>query len=159
SSTPATTGFNVQRGGGPTDYNFRGSAWVVTNGLVQIEERLQSCQTTAAGSPCQGHQFTANSSLTVMTWGGNSGVCAGSTSCGNVNLADSNSNVDRIMGLFYAGCDPADPACSGTGAMKGFLKSRKQTNTVGAATGYRLCFAGGASPCPSGGNVPGFFQV
>jgi hypothetical protein len=165
SSTPATTGFNVQRVGGPTDYNFRGSAMVVTNGLVQIEERWQSCQ-TAAGSACYNSHgfggpdlFTRDSSLTVMTWGGNAGVCAGSAACGNMNLADGTSNVDRIMGLFYAGCDPADPACSGNSATKGFLRSRKQTNTVGVAMGYRLCFAGGTSPCPSGGNVPSFFQV
>lgn len=159
SSTPATTGFNIQRVGGPVDYNYRGSAWVLTNGLVQIEERFQTCQTTAAGSPCLNHQFTANSSLTVMTWGGNSGVCAGSAACGNMYLADSTANVDRIMGLFYAGCDAADTACSGGSATKGFLRSRKQTNTVGTAMGYRLCFAGGSSPCPSGGNVPSFFQV
>ena len=74
-------------------------------------------------------------------------------------LADSTANVDRIMGLFYAGCDAADPACSGGSATKGFQRSRKQTNTVGTAMGYRLCFAGGSSPCPSGGNVPSFFQI
>jgi len=161
SSTPATTGFNVQRVGGPSDYSYRGSAWVLTNGLVQFEERWQTCRTTGAGSPCLNHQFTADSSLTVMTWGGNSGVCASSVACGNMYLADGTSNVDRIMGLFYAGCDPSDPYCSGSGVTptKGFLRSRKQTNTVGTAMGFRLCFAGGTSPCPSGGNVPSFFQV
>jgi hypothetical protein len=159
SSTPATTGFNVKRVGGPTDYNYRGSARVLTNGLVQFEERWQICQSPAAGSPCLNHQFTANSSMTVMTWGGNSGVCAGSVACGNLYLADSASNVDRIMGLFYAGCDPADPACSGNSGIKGILRSRKQTNIVGTAMGFRLCFAGGSPPCPNGGNVPSFFQV
>ena len=85
--------------------------------------------------------------------------CAGAASCGNMYLADGTSNVDRIMGLFYAGCDPADSNCSGNSATKGFLRSRKQTNTVGTALGYRLCFAGGSAPCPNGGNVPSFFQV
>ncbi len=174
SSTPATTGFTVQRVGGPSDYSYRGSAVVMTNGLVKVEERLQTCQTTGAGSACQGHQFTANSSLTLITWGGNSGVCAGGVKCGNMDLGNdtSSASLDRIMGLFYAGCDPADPACGNattttcppsaidsSSRCKGFLASRKQTNIVGSATGYRLCFAGGSAPCEPGGNVPSFFQV
>jgi len=159
STTPGSSGFTIKRDHGPDDYNYRGSAWVVTNGMVKIEERLQTCLTTTAGSPCLGHQFTRESSLTVMTWGGAADVCAGGASCGNMNLADETSNVDRIMGLFYAGCDPGDTSCSGNSATKGILRSRKQTNTVGMATGYRLCFAGGSSPCPGGGNVPSFFQV
>jgi len=131
SSTPATTGFNVQRAGGPTDYNFRGAAIVVTNGLVQIEEIWQSCQTTGAGTPCQGHLFTRDASLTVLT-------------TGDMNLGKSTSNVARIMGLFYAA---------------GTFASQRQTNIVGSITAFRLCFAGGSAPCSSGGNVPSFFEV
>jgi hypothetical protein len=52
-----------------------------------------------------------------------------------LNLSDSTSNIDRIMGLFYAGCDPADTNCSGKSATKGFLKSRKRTNVFGVASG------------------------
>ncbi len=153
---PEHRGLIVERNGGPTDYNYRGSAVIVTNGLVKIEERLQTCLTSGGGSPCENAQFTANSSLTVMTWGGNSGVCAGSASCGNMILGKDRSNIDRIMGMFYAGCSAGDPGC---GTTKGVLTAQKQTNISGTALGYRLCFAGGSSPCESGGNVPSFFQV
>ncbi len=152
SSYPASTGFTINRFGGPNDYNYRGSAIIVTNGLAQIEESLQNCQTTANPSACYNSQgnggldlFTRDSSLTVMT-------------IGNMNLGKDTSSINRIMGMFYTGCDPADSAC---GETKGLLSSQKQTNIAGVALGYRLCFAGGASPCSdsSGGNVPSFFQV
>jgi hypothetical protein len=131
SLTPAVTGFNVQRVGGPTNYGVRGSAIVVTNGLVQIEEIWESCLTAGAGTPCQNHQFNRDSLFTVMT-------------TGDMNLGKSTSNIDRIMGLFYAG---------------GILTAQKQTNILGSITAFRLCFAGGTSPCSPGGQVPSFFEA
>ena len=67
-----------------------------------------------------------------------------------MNLGKSASNIDRIMGLFYAG---------------GTVTSRKQTKTIGSITGRQLCFghadpdACGEDPSPPGGQVPSFFQV
>jgi len=92
--------------------------------------------------------------LTVMTT-----APAGQTGGGNMDLGRSTANIERIMGLFYAGCDPTDSAC---GQTKGILTSKQQTNLVGTALGYVLCFAivGGGNPaCPNGGQVPSFFQV
>jgi Tfp pilus assembly protein PilX len=129
SATPATSGLTINRSAGPSDYSYRGSAIIVTNGLVQVEETLQSCQT--AGAPCAGHLFTRDDSLAVLT-------------TGNMHLGANTSNINRMMGLFYAG---------------GTATSQKQTNIVGSLTAFLLCFAGGSSPCPSGGNVPSFFQV
>ncbi len=63
---------------------------------------------------------------------------------GDMNLGQGTPNIDRIMGLFYAG---------------GTFASQKQTNLVGSITAFRLCFAGGSAPCSSGGNVPSFFEV
>ena len=63
---------------------------------------------------------------------------------GDMNLGKSTSNIDRILGLFYAA---------------GTFSSQKQTNLVGNVTAFRLCFAGGSSPCAPGGNVPSFFEV
>ncbi len=150
SSYPTKTGLTINRNGGPSNYYVRGSALTMTNGLVQIEETVYSCQTTANPSACYNSQgnggpdlFTRDSSFTVMT-------------IGNLNLGKNTSGISSIMGLFYTGCDPTDSAC---GTTEGVLTSQKQTNILGVALGYRLCFAGGTAPCSSGGNVPSFFQV
>lgn len=131
SATPSTTGFTIDRNGGPTDYSYRGSAVVVTNGKVAIEERLHTCLTAGAGSPCQGHVYSTQSSLAVLT-------------TGDMDLGATRASVDRIMGVFYSG---------------GTVTSKRQSNLVGSVAARRLCFAAGSSPCSSGGNIPSFFQV
>jgi hypothetical protein len=151
SAYPTQTGFTINRNGGPNPYFYRGSALIMTNGFVQIEETLYSCQTTISQPACSNSHgnggpdmFTRDSSLTIMT-------------TGDLNVGKEISGI-TIMGLFYAGCDPTDSAC---GVTKGRLSSQKQSNVIGVAVGYRLCFAAGNPPCDasSAGNVPSFFQV
>jgi hypothetical protein len=85
SATPSTTGFYVERQGGPTTMNYRGSAVFVSNGLVKVEETFQSACTAA---PCTSQKFPDNYMLALLT-------------AGNMEVGKDNANIDRVMGIFY----------------------------------------------------------
>ena len=84
SATPSTTGFKIERQGGPTAMNYRGAAVFVSNGLVKIEETFQ---TSCTAAPCTGQKFAENNVLALMT-------------SGNTEVGRDNSNIDRVMGIF-----------------------------------------------------------
>ena len=119
SSTPSSTGFKIERAGGATAMNYRGAAVFVTNGKVKIEETFQSVCTAA---PCTGQKFLESNLLSLMT-------------SGNMDVGEDNSNIDRVMGIFYT---------------EQTFTSKKQTNIVGSVMANTFTFTT---------NVPSLFQV
>lgn len=130
-----TTGFKIDRSGGPNTYIYNGSTIIVANGLVTIEESIATPDCTVGGT-CQtaGFRFPEDHSLGLLTFG-------------DMQVGITRSGVDRVMGLFYT--------------QQSFV-SQKQSKTVGSVTAYRFCFGDASPPCPAssgGGNVPRLFQV
>ena len=141
------SGFKVERQGGATPMNYRGVAIVLATGLVKIEEILQTSGELISAFPggvCPAapvncvRKFPEHDMLTLLT-------------INNAEVGKDNSNIDRIMGMFYTGC--LSLPCSTTGN----LYSQKQTDVLGGAVAWKFCFSGGCGD--SGGNVPRFFQV
>jgi Tfp pilus assembly protein PilX len=77
--------FKIERNGGPTAYTYKGSAIVVTTGVVKIEEAMQTFCTAA---PCTGERYPDNQLLAVLT-------------NNRMEIGKSNANIDRIMVLLY----------------------------------------------------------
>lgn len=125
--------WGIDRSGGPIDYNYRGAAFIVTSGGVQIDAGLQShC---AAGAPCAGEKFPENHLLAIMA-------------TSNIDLATIKTDVARILGYFFV---------SG-----GNIRVGRDVKVTGLLRADNICFrnsSGCGSAVPGGGNVPGFFQA
>ena len=132
SATPTTTGFKIDRNGGPTVYDFRGAAVIVTNGLAKIEEALQSC---GASGPCAGQTFPENHMLGLLT-------------TGQMEIGLDNSGIDVVMGLFYT-----------SGIF--YSKKQTNILGTASAMKFCFGGAGSGEGCPAGtgAQVPSFFQV
>jgi hypothetical protein len=81
-----TTGnVTVERQGGPTAYNYAGSAIIVTSGTTTIEETFQSFCTLA---PCTGERYPEHQMLAIV-------------SNNRIDVGKANANIDRIMVMLY----------------------------------------------------------